>query len=54
MSKRIGFVIMLVALLLVFAGHSVAPSWFVNSTLGDIIFTVLVILLVVGLIMMVK
>jgi hypothetical protein len=54
MTKPVGIAIMLFIIFLTFAGHTVAPSWFINSQAGDWIFTILLILEIVGLIYMVK
>lgn len=54
MNKQIGLTIMIISLVFIFAGHSVAPAWFINSTLGDIIFTLVSLLGIIGIIMMIK
>ena len=54
MTKPVSIAIMLFIMLLTFAGHSVAPGWLVNSQLGDMFFTVLVVLELIGLIWMIK
>lgn len=54
MTKQIGLALMIISLVFVFTGFALAPSWLVQSTLGDLLFTVLVILILIGIMIMLK